>query len=217
MGPHKSSGTLDVDMNASGRNTRNAVENIAWTNKAKMQEGIYEVFINQYSQRETIDIGFDAEIEFDGIIHTFHYNKKVVGNVQVAKLEFSKETGIKFIESLPSTQAAKQIWDITSQQFHKVSMIMNSPNHWNGRPVGNKHYFFILEGCRNDKRSRGFFNEFLKEDLTEHRKVFEVLGSKMKAEISDRQLSGLGFSTTQKNHVFCKVAGSFNRTIKINF
>lgn len=218
MGVHPSTGVLDVDMNADGRNTRNAVENIVWTNKAKMKEGVYEVLINQYSQRETIDIGFDAEIEFDGVIHSFHYDKKVAGNVLVAKFEFyKKENNIKFIKALPSTQAAKEIWGVTSQQFHKVSMIMNSPNHWNGRPVGNKHYFFILEDCKNDKRSRGFFNEFLKEDLKEHRKVFEVLGSKMKTEISDNQLSGLGFSSTQRNHVYCKVSGSFNRVVKINF
>jgi hypothetical protein len=214
---HRSSGALDVDMNAGSSTSRNAVENIVWTNKAKMQEGVYEVFIHQYQQRESIDVGFDVEIEFDGTIHTFHYNKRVSGNVQVAKFEFYRETGIKFIESLPSTQAAKEVWGITSQKFHKVSMIMNSPNHWNGNPVGNKHYFFMIEDCKNDKKARGFFNEFLKEDLREHRKVFEVLGSKMKAERADNQLSGLGFSSTQKNQVFCKVTGSFNRTIKINF
>lgn len=217
MSKHPSSGILDVDMNASSGKTRNGVENIVWTNKTKMQEGVYEIFIHQYHQRESIDIGFDVEIEFNGIIHTFHYNKRVQGNIPVAKFEFSRENGIKFIESLPSTQASKEIWGVTSQQFHKVSVVMNSPNHWNGRPVGNKHYFFILEGCKNDKRSRGFFNEFLKEDLREHRKVFEVLGSKMKTEISDNQLSGLGFSSTQRNQVYCKVAGSFNRVIKINF
>ena len=94
---------------------------------------------------------------------------------------------------------------------------MNSPNHWDGEKTGNKHWFFILDGCKNDSKARGFFNEFLDEGLRDHRKVFEVLGSKMKTEKSDEQLSGLGFSSTQKNHVLCKVGGSFNRTIKINF
>ena len=82
---------------------------------------------------------------------------------------------------------------------------------------GNKHYFFILDGAHNDSQARGFFNEFLTDDLRDHRKVFEVLGSKMKCEKSDNQLSGLGFSSTQRNHVFCKVRGSFSRTIKITF
>lgn len=211
------SGNLDVDMNVGGGGSRNAVENIIWTDKRKMKEGVYDVYVHNYTPRETIDVGFDVEIEFDGTIHTFHCDKKVLNNVSVATFEYSKKTGIKFIRSLPSTQASKSIWGITTQKFHRVSMVMNSPNHWDGRKTGNKHLFFILEGCKNDKTARGFFNEFLKENLTEHRKVFEVLGSKMKTDISDDQLSGLGFSSTQKNHILCKVTGSFTRTIKINF
>lgn len=46
---------------------------------------------------------------------------------------------------------------------------------------------------------------------------FEALGAKMKVEPSDNQLTGLGFSTTQKASVICKVDGSFKRIIKINF
>ena len=212
-------GKLDVDMNAGGQSSRNAVENITWANKSKLEEGLYEVYVNNYTLRESIDVGFDVEIEFDGVIHNFHYDKKVGNgkNVAVAKFEYSHKTGIKFIESLPSTQSSKEVWDIPTQKFQKVSMIMNSPNHWDGEKTGNKHWFFILDGCKNDSKSRGFFNEFLDEGLREHKKVFEVLGSKMKTEKSDNQLSGLGFSSTQKNHVFCKVAGSFSRTIKINF
>jgi len=57
----------------------------------------------------------------------------------------------------------------------------------------------------------------LKEDLTKHRKVFEVLGSKMRVESSENQLSGLGFSSTQKNDVIVKVEGSFNRVIRLIF
>lgn len=212
-----SGATLDVDMNVDSNGSRDAVENIVWTDKAKMQEGIYEVFIHSYTPRESIDVGFDVEIEFDGIIYAFHYDKKVVNNVAVARFEYSHETGIKFIESLPSTQASKEVWGISSQKFRKVFMVMSSPNHWDGEATGNKHWFFVLEGCKNDSKARGFFNEFLDEGLTEHRKVFEVLGSKMKTEKSDNQLSGLGFSSTQKSSIFCKVAGSFTRTIKINF
>ena len=75
----------------------------------------------------------------------------------------------------------------------------------------------MLENCINPDKARGFFNEFLNESLTEHRKVFEVLGAKMKVEESKNQLSGLGFSSTQRNQIVCKVQGSFSRIIKINF
>lgn len=210
-------GTLDVDMNASGRLTRDAVENITWSNKNRMQEGIYEILVNQYTRRENVDFGFDVEIEYDGIIHSFHYDSKVVGNVTVAKFRFSKENGIKFISSLPEIKTTKEVWGINTGKFQKVSLITISPNHWDGKLLGNKHWFFILDGCKNDEKTRGFYNEFLRGDLTEHRKVFEVLGSKMRVAESDDQLSGLGFSSTRRTHIYARVTGSFTRTIKINF
>lgn len=213
-----SSGTLDVDMNADGVNTRSAVENITWSNKNRILEGKYKVWINNYTVRErNTDVGFDVEIEFGGITHTFHYPSAVRNNVDVAEFTFSKKDGIKFIKSLPSAQATKEVWGIHTNGFQKVSMVMHSPNHWDGNETGNKHYFFMIEDCKNDSPVRGFFNEFLKEDLREHRKVFEVLGSKMKIEKSDNQLSGLGFSSTIRNSFLCRVGGSFTRIIKINF
>jgi hypothetical protein len=95
--------------------------------------------------------------------------------------------------------------------------MMMSPNFWDDKTVGNKHYFFMLDGCLNDGKARGFFNEFFKEELTPHRKVLEMVGSKMRTDESDRQLSGLGFSSTQRNSVLCRVKGSFNRVVKITF
>ncbi|MBT4207148.1 hypothetical protein HOE22_02260 [Candidatus Woesearchaeota archaeon] len=210
-------GKLDVDMNAGGGRSRNAVENITYKNKAKMIEGKYVLKVHQFSKRETVDVGFDVEIEFGGEIHSFHYDKPVSGYVTVAEFEYTHAYGIKIIKSLPSTKATKEVWGINTQKFQNVSMIMNSPNHWDDHITGNKHWFFMLEGCKNQEKGRGFYNEFLSNDLTEHRKVFEVLGSKMKTEKSNDQLSGLGFSSTQRNSVYCRVTGSFSRTIKINF
>jgi hypothetical protein len=39
----------------------------------------------------------------------------------------------------------------------------------------------------------------------------------MKAEESSTQLSGLGFSSTQRNHVYVRVSGTFNRVVKVTF
>lgn len=213
----RTTGKLDVDMNAGGKQSRSAVENITWTNKSKMKEGVYHLYVNQYRKRENTDPGFTVEVEYGGVIHTFHYDRAVRGGVTVAEFKFTRAGGIEFIKSLPSTQATKEMWGLHTNHFHKVKMIMNSPNHWDNKPTGNKHWFFILEGCKNDEPVRGFFNEFLKGNLNEHRKVFEVLGSKMKADVSDEQLSGLGFSSTQRNSILCRVKGSFSRTIKVNF
>ena len=216
---HNTSGILDIDMNAGGKKSRSAVENITWTDQNKMKEGKYIVKVNNYQLRETKDVGFDVEIEYGGEIFSFHHTLPVKHQktVMVAEFTYSKEHGIKILKSIPSTQAAKEAWGIKTGNFRKVSMIMYSPNHWDGEETGNKHWFFMLDGCRNGDPARGFFNEFLRNDLTEHRKVFEVLGSKMKAPVSDSQLSGLGFSSTQRNSVTCRVTGTFNRIIKINF
>ena len=59
----------------------------------------------------------------------------------------------------------------------------------------------MLKGCKNPDSVRGFYNEFLRGDMNEHRKVFEMLASNMKAEYSDEQLSGVGFSTTNKQEI----------------
>jgi hypothetical protein len=94
---------------------------------------------------------------------------------------------------------------------------MLSPNYWNGRPVGNKHWFFMLQDCVREGSSRGFFNEQLSDSLREHRKVFEILGSKMRTEAEGEQLSGLGFSSTKRNNVYAKIRGAFTRTVNIVF
>lgn len=213
---HPSSGMLDVDIINPGSAV--AVENITWDNRSRMQEGTYTFLVHNYSHNGGMT-GFAAEIEYEGKIYQYNYGKglRQGEKVVVAEITFSREGGIKFIKSLPSSETAKIVWSVSTRQFHNTTLIMNSPNHWNGKSTGNKHWFFILKDCKNTDKARGFFNEFLKEDLTEHRKVFEVLGGKTKAPKSTNQLSGLGFSSTQRNSVLCKVVGSFNRIIKIKF
>ena len=66
---------------------------------------------------------------------------------------------------------------------------------------------------------RGFFNEFLKEDLLEHKRVFEALANKLQVDTKPHQsqLSGVGFSTTQRNSVIVKVKGQTDRMMKVTF
>lgn len=217
---HRSGGELDVDMNAGRHNSDfEPVENITWADKNQITEGTYEVLVHNFKKRLTDREGFVAELEFDGKIHTFVYDKPVRDNeiISVVKFNYSHENGVEIIKSLPSTEATKEVWGLSTQKFQKVSTIMNSPNHWDGEHTGNKHWFFMLEGCKNPEPTRGLYNEFLKPELNEHRKVFEVLGNKLKVEPSDKQLSGLGFSSTKKDAILCRVKGSFNRTLLVNF
>jgi hypothetical protein len=208
-------GELDVDMNAHVGTTRNAVENIFFPSRAGMREGQYTLFVRQFRQRETIDVGFEVEMDYLGDVRNFTYNQAVHGDVIVAQFRYTHKEGIQILKSLPSSQTIKTEWNLPTQTFHQVSALMFSPNHWDGKGIGNLHYFFMLEGCKNDGSARGFYNEFLMADLDKHRKVLEVVGSKMKTEADANQLSGLGFSSTQKNTLICRVKGKISRTIKV--
>lgn len=202
-----SGGFLDVDMNAGGRESRESVENIAWGTTSRMKEGEYTVFVHNYSKRETVNVGFVAEIEYKGNIKVYHYKKAVPdnGKVVVATFTYSHKDGIKFTQELPYTEVSRDIWGIKTNAFHRVNTIMFSPNHWGNNKVGSKHYFFLIEKCLNPGKARGIFNEFLLPELNKHRKVFEVLGSKIKTPESTEQLSGVGFHSTVGAFFICKV------------
>lgn len=217
--PSPCGGILDVDANGGDGNMPNPVENIYYGTETKMKEGTYTLIVNQFSRRMTSDYGFEVEIDFKGTVYHFHYDKTMKSgeNVVVAKFKYTKAAGVEIIESLPSSQSVKQVWGVSTQTFHPVLVLMLSPNHWDEKAVGNKHFFFMLQGCVNDGKARGFFNEFLTPELDVHRKVFEIVGTKMKTDESAEQLSGIGFSSTQRNSLLCRVKGSFTRTIKITF
>lgn len=212
-------GALDVDMNAHAGSTRAAVENITFPKRELMGEGEYTLFVNQFCPREWKDGGFELEMEFDGTVYNFAWPNviKLAQNVVVCKFTYSRNSGLTILESLPSKQASRKVWNVTTQAFHWVRCVMLSPNQWDGREIGNRHFFFMLDGCLNDGTARGFFNEFLSESLTPHRKVLEMVGAKMQTESSGSQLSGLGFSSTQTNHLLCRVTGSFARVVKVLF
>lgn len=212
-------GRLDVDMNAGTGQTREAVENIFYTSMKKMREGVYTLKVHNFAMREHIDVGFEVEVDILGQIYRFAYEKPVrhKETIVVAKFKYSKAKGIELIESLPSSKTTHKFWNVPTNTFQRANVVMMSPNFWDAKAVGNKHYFFMLEGCVNDTSARGFLNEFLKEDLNVHRKVFEVVGSKMIVQPSVDQLSGLGFSSTQRNALVCRAKGRFTRAVKITF
>ncbi len=216
----RSGGKLDVDENAGYGKTRKPVENIIWVNERKMLEGKYVVYVNNFHCRESVDTGFTLEIEHNGEVRQFVYDKPVKHkeNVMVAEITYSKSKGIQIRELIPSTShSSVSLWNIDTNKFHKVNVMMLSPNYWDEQGIGNKHYFFMLDDCKNPEPVRGFFNEYLNSELTPHRKVFEVLADKMKIPYQEHQLSGLGFSSTMRNSVIVKVDGTFSRTLKVNF
>ena len=211
-------GMLDVDANCSIHNlSEHPVENIFYTTTARMEPGDYNLQVHNYMRRSR-GIGFTVEIDLFGTVFNFEYDRVVQQGTLVDVATITKtKNGIEIKPLLPLSTRSKEMWGITTQTFVPVTVMMLSPNYWEGAGIGNKHYFFMLDGCRNDGSARGFFNEFLKSELDQHRKVIEHVGVKMRTEKGDNQLSGLGFSSTQRNKVTCRVTGSFTRIVSILF
>jgi len=212
---HRSKGNLDVDII---RPTAVAVENITWPDRARMQRGNYTFGVHNYTHRGGRS-GFTAEIEFDGQLHKFAYDQEIRQNdfVTVAEVELLPSGEFKLTEKLPSNVTSRDAWGLKTNQFHPVSVAMFSPNYWDAQDgIGHRHYFFMLAGCVNDEAPNGFFNEFLREDLMPHKRVFEALGAKMRVAPAPDQLSGVGFSATKHAAFVCKVDGAFQRTLKVN-
>ena len=212
----RTKGQLDVDI--IDPRGRVAVENITWATRDTMKDGVYKFFVNQYSG--SVKNGFRAEIEFDGQIYSFDYPHSMRSGENVMVAEVTLKNGQFTIkESLPSNVSSKEIWGVKTNEFIPVSVICHSPNYWSNveNKVGHRHVFFMLKGCINDENPAGMFNEFLVQELYEHRKVMEALGSKMRVADTDDQLSGVGFATDKRAEVVVKVIGNVERVLKVKF
>ena len=209
-------GQLDVDIiSPCGRI---AVENITWADRRTMRAGKYLFYVHQYSG--SARNGFRAEIEFDGQIYSFEYNKSMRSGerVQVAEVTLNADGTFAIKEMLPSNVSSKDIWNVKTNSFIPVSVVMYSPNYWDEQDgIGHRHYFFMLKDCINPEQPNGFYNEFLKNELVEHKRVFAALGSKMRVKDVEDQLSGVGFSATKRDELIVKVKGNTERVLKIKF
>jgi hypothetical protein len=203
-------GVLDVDMNAGGPRSREAVENVVWSEAPP--DGAYRVVVNNYALRESHDPGFVVEVESGGKVSHYTYVKGVRDkqDITVATLHVKGGLVVAVDAGDPAVTAgsvSQERWGLQTESYVKVSAVTLSPNFWGESAVGNKHTIFLLEGCRSDEDARGLYNEFLHPRLEPHRKVFEVIADKTKCRAvpGAEQLSGLGFSSTKKESFLARV------------
>lgn len=215
-------GELDIDITnpiyQCKSNGGVAVENITYPSKERMKPGTYKFYVNQYSFRNSQ--GFKAEVEVNGEIHSYEYNAPVRGNVDVAEVILDQSGNFKVVDKLPGNCAtiSKDVWGIKTLQFTPVSVVCYSPNYWDEQKgIGHQHLFFMLKDCINPEEPNGYYNEFLKPELEQHRRVFEALGAKAHVKDVDDQLSGVGFSLTKRNDLIIKVKGATERVVKVKF
>lgn len=176
-------GTLDVGMNArqggAHFNKDTPVENITYPYPYKDRLG---VVVSQFNRRVRENYGYTLEIEYEGELAVFSSEDLMEKGQkdQVCALEFDEhgELTVGYEEGAKKPSRGKvgsiQVNNLDTNKFHSVTTLMKSPNK-----TGNQHTFFILKDAIVEEAPRGFFNEMLKPQLYEHRRVFEVLADKM--------------------------------------
>jgi len=211
-------GVQDVDYVKPAPKGYCPIENITFPAIKVMQNGTYTYMVNNYSLRKPTQSGFQAEIEFGGQIFKYQYEKPLGQSEWVTVAEVELQNGEFTIKHHLTPQNPNQTrWGVTTNQWRAVKAITLSPNHWD-KPTGNKHHFFLLEGCVSDEKTRGFYNEFLCDKLKDHRKVTELLADKCEVLPADgAELSGLGFTDSERNHLMVEVEGAFERVVKVLF
>lgn len=212
---------LDVDMNIHAE-TQKPVENIVIKRLDRAYDGRYAVEVNNYTRRSGKQ-DFNVELEVNGKLQVFSFKGSLHGLMPVISFEVKNgvvgEVRIAHQRIIPG--AASTVGNLEGATWVPVEYIMDSPNCWGAVPGkhGIAHLFFMLEGMKTEEPVRAYFNEYLRADLQEHRKVFEVLGASgaMLETKGQRQLTGLGFNKQQGGTVTLRAVGNTTRTYNVSF
>ena len=195
------------------------VENTTFPSMDRLKEGVYTFKIHNWNFRNPTTGGFKAEIAFEGQIYRFIRREPLQHKewITLAKIEL-KNGHFEIIEMMENDTTPIEIWGLKTNQFVPVSAISYSPNYFDEQDgIGHKHLFFFLKNCVNPEEPNGYYNEFLKNELLEHKRVFEALGAKCHVEDTEDQLSGIGFSMTKRAELIVKVKGATERIMKVKF
>lgn len=209
---------LDLDMNGIDKHdSENPVENIYAKHLSDVSDGEYKFFVHNFNERGG-QKDFIVQVYLNGMVYNFKHSglkyKSHSAPIVVVKKGNTLSLKSDKVDGFTATELVSDIYGLKTCQFVPVQYVMRSPNHWD-EETGNLHYFFILDGAKTNEKQRGYYNEFLKEELMKHRKVFELLAGKTKVEPSDDQLSGVGLSSTVNNYVYLRVTGKTKRVFRV--
>lgn len=197
-------GELDIDANFMTI-MENPVENIYWNSINDMADGKYYVRVNNYTRRTNSDQGFKLQMAVLGEVVTYSCSTNEVNHHEQMLTVYKNGRSIDIIDV--NEKLSKE--DISGKQFIEVKNILKSPNAWSDKVIGNEHVIFLADGIEVNFHVRGFFNEQLNATLNEHRKVTEVLGSKLKLAPDkfegDDIAKGYGFSTTSNKNFYLRL------------
>ena len=131
---------------------------------------------------------------------------------------FEKENHkVKLIQISEELQSQGNI--VSGDKFIEIKNVLMSPNTWE-QEVGNKHFILLTYDIEVNEPVRGFFNEQLNSKLSPHRKVTEILGSKLKIQASDFEptdvAKGYGFSETMDANLILRLTYSNGRKVLVH-
>lgn len=203
-------GRLDVDANFS-EIVENPVENIYWSDINHLKDGEYRVSVNNYMLRSERNQGFKLQMEVLGEITTYSYPDNDLRSVTTMLKITKKGNNIDVTYENPKLIKS----NVSGNKFIDIKNVIKSPNAWDGETIGNEHIIFLADDVEVKFSVRGFYNEQLNSKLEEHRKVTEILGSKLKIDPvefeSTDTVKGYGISTTSNNVFYLRLTYNDNR------
>ena len=203
-------GRLDVDANFS-EIVENPVENIYWSNINHLKDGEYRVSVNNYMLRSERNQGFKLQMEVLGEITTYSYPDNDLRSVTTMLKITKKGNNIDVTYENPKLIKS----NVSGNKFIDIKNVIKSPNAWEEEVIGNEHIIFLADDVEVKFSVRGFYNEQLNSKLEEHRKVTEILGSKLKIDPvefeSPNTAKGYGISTTSNNVFYLRLTYNDNR------
>ena len=208
-------GELDVDANAHSI-VDEPVENIFWKSINNLANGKYTVKVNNFNKRTNENQGFTLQFATTEGIQTFTYPDNDVNHKPF--LVFEKENHkVKLIQISDKLQCQSNT--VSGDKFIEVKNVLMSPNTWE-QEIGNKHFILLTDDVEVNEPVRGFFNEQLNSKLSPHRKVTEILGSKLKIQAADFEptnvAKGYGFSETMDANLILRLTYSNGRKVLVH-